>query len=301
MTHRFAVFGDVHGRVALMLTLARRFQQQTSLPLDGILQVGDMGAFPDHQRLDSSTRRFARRDPDELGFLPFLSRSDDGEQLLAPRDSPPVVFCRGNHEDFEYLEMFHAPTALDPWGKLWFVPDGHTLDWSQIRPSEGRPPLRLAAFGGAAPLDVAQGRGRTARGERRKALRREQSLGMQPRFHRCDLEAAARQDPGPIDLLLTHAGPAHPSWRGGSKDIVHLARSWAPRVHLFGHHHQIVGPLSTPHGLIIGFEHLDFLDTGQLRPGSWGVLEIDESSVRFQWMLPQTHRWLYEMTRTCWR
>src|SRR5262245_46657186 len=110
MTHRFAVFGDVHGRVALMLTLARRWQQHTGCTLTAVLQVGDMGAFPDHHRLDDSTLRFARKDPDELGFRAFLEPSADGEALLAPHDSPPIVFCRGNHEDFEYLAPFRRPT-----------------------------------------------------------------------------------------------------------------------------------------------------------------------------------------------
>jgi hypothetical protein len=289
---KFAIFGDVHGRVALMITLARRWQEQTGHKLDGLLQVGDMGAFPDHRHLDDSTRRFARTDPDELGFKSFLTATEEATALLASPECPPITFCRGNHEDFAFLERFSEPTALDPWQKLWFIPDGCAMD---------RAGLRIGAFGGAAPLHAEARRGRRARAQRRKQHRRELAGGMGPRFGASDLELALRHPPGPVEILLTHAGPLHPSWRGGSADLVQLARAWQPRVHLFGHHHQQVGPIDTPHGLLIGFEHLEFLADGQLRPGSWGVLQLDEASVSFEWALRETHPWLVEMTRTRWR
>ena len=57
-----AVFGDIHGRVRLMYELALSWQERTGRRLDGILQVGDFGAFPDPQRLDEATRKHARAD-----------------------------------------------------------------------------------------------------------------------------------------------------------------------------------------------------------------------------------------------
>jgi len=44
--YHFAVFGDIHGRVALMYTLAFLWENESGIKLSGILQVGDMGAFP---------------------------------------------------------------------------------------------------------------------------------------------------------------------------------------------------------------------------------------------------------------
>ncbi|MEZ4238610.1 MAG: metallophosphoesterase [Myxococcota bacterium] len=189
--HRFAVFGDVHGRLALMLTLARRWQREHDTRLDGILQVGDLAAYPDHTALDDATRRFAAKDPDELGFRDFLSDTPDALALLAPDDTPPVAFCRGNHEDFAYLEAFRTPTPLDPWRKLWFLPDGTALDWATLT---GGPALHLAAFGGAPPLTPSQARGRKAREQRRKAVRRER-LALGPRFRPDDLARALRRAP----------------------------------------------------------------------------------------------------------
>ena len=275
-----------------MITLARRWAAHNDVPLDGILQVGDMGAFPDHDRLDASTRRFARTDPDELGFRDFLSETADARTLLAPADTPPVAFCRGNHEDFDYLSRFSTPATLDPYGKLWFVPDGATLAFDAIR---------IAAFGAAAPLAPPAQRGARARKVRRKAARAEHKLTMGPRFRIEDLDRMRRRDLGRVDILLTHAGPAHPSWRGGSRLLLHLARSIRPRVHLFGHHHQVVGPVSTPEGLLVGLEHLAFLKDGMLRPGSWGVLTLCEASVGFEWASPEAQPWVADVTRWTWR
>lgn len=290
------MFGDVHGRVALMLTLARRWQQASGCRLDGILQVGDMGAFPDHKRLDDATRKYCAHDPDELGFLPFLSRSAEAEALLAPDTAPPIAFCRGNHEDFAYLEPMREPRALDPYGKLWYIPDRCALDWAQF----GGERFRIAAFGGAAPLDAPTGRGRRARAVRRKAARHA-TTGMQPRFTPADVEAARHARLGVVDVLLTHSGPMNPSWSGGSPLLARIASWWSPRVHLFGHHHQVVGPISTPHGLLVGLEHLSFGPSGLLRAGAWGILSIDEASVDFRWMEREEVPWLAGASRSQWR
>lgn len=290
MVHRFAVFGDVHGRVALMLTLARRWQRQTGLSLDAVLQAGDMGAFPDHTRLDDATRRFAAEDRDELGFVDFVTESDDGERLLAPDDTPPIVFCRGNHEDFGYLEPFRAPARLDPWGKLWFVPDGAAFDVG---------PVRIAAFGGAPPRELPYGPGRRAREQRRTAARRAQPLGLGPRFTDRDLGRALARDHGQIDVLLTHAGPAHPEWAHGSDGLARLAARWRPRAHLFGHHHTTLGPVDAGHGLLVGLEHLFFQRDGRLQPGAWGILTVpDAGDAAFDWV---TDPWVDEVTRWTWR
>jgi hypothetical protein len=106
----FAVFGDVHGRIALMMTIARLWEHHGARRLSGVLQVGDMGAFPDHTRLDEATARMARDDADELGFASFCTPTDEGERYLGD-GAPPVAFIRGNHEDFDYLAAFDSPSV----------------------------------------------------------------------------------------------------------------------------------------------------------------------------------------------
>lgn len=298
MSLRFAVFGDVHGRVPLMLLLTRAWQHAHDLPLDGILQVGDMGAFPDHTRLDKSTAKYARDDPDELDFAPFVTRSPLSESLLDHPDTPAVAFCRGNHEDFEYLGRYRVPTALDPFNKLWYVPDGQVLRWG-----EGADRLRVGAFGGAPPLrEQPAGRGRRSRAARRKRQRRA-VVGrwtLAPRFTR---EAAqdAFADVGGLDVLLTHGGPEDPAFPVGCPELAALVGRSRPRVHLFGHHHATVGPVRAEAGhLLVGLEHLEFLRDGSLRPGSWGVLELGEEA-RFQFVDARDHPWMTPFRRHRWR
>lgn len=295
---RFSVFGDVHGRVPLMLLLSRAWQTHTGQTLDGILQVGDMGAFPDHRRLDKATARHARHDPDELDFVHFLSDTPLARSLLADPDTPPVAFCRGNHEDFDFLGRYRVVTALDPYHKLWYVPDGEVMHW---RGDDGA--LTVAAFGGASPLrEPEDGRGRRARDERRRRARRQATSRFElgPRFTE---EAATQAFPGggPVDVLLTHAGPEHEAFPHGCGHLAALVERVSPRVHLFGHHHQVVGPVEHAHGgHLVGLEHLEFLRDTSLRDGAWGILELAHE-VRFTWMNQAEQPWMQPFRRGRWR
>jgi len=68
-TKYVAVFGDVHGHLRLMFQLCRLWQKEHKIHLDGVLQCGDIGFFPDISRVDSATRQYAKRDPEELSCL----------------------------------------------------------------------------------------------------------------------------------------------------------------------------------------------------------------------------------------
>ena len=295
MSLRFSVFGDVHGRVPLMILLSRAWQEATGNSLDGILQVGDMGAFPDHSRLDKATAKHARNDPDELDFVHFLVPSPLATALLDVAETPPIAFCRGNHEDFEFLGRFRRVTALDPFNKLWFVPDGEVIHFG---------PLIIGGFGGAPPLRASDsGRGRKAREARRRKVRRE--LGVRTRLGpRYTPEAAsgAFVDGMTIDVLLSHGGPEHPSFPHGCPHLAALVERAGPRVHLFGHHHQVVGPVRDEDGrLLVGLEHLEFLRDGSLRPGSWGILEVDDDTTSFTWVNQADHDWMHPFRQRQWR
>jgi hypothetical protein len=76
--------------------------------LDGVLQCGDLGFFPDMTQIDKATRRFYKRDPEEMGFARFFSpfgfRETDAlleQTLCGPSDSletvtAPVYWCHGS-------------------------------------------------------------------------------------------------------------------------------------------------------------------------------------------------------------
>jgi hypothetical protein len=139
----FAVFGDIHGRISLMYTLAILWQNESGVKLEGILQVGDMGAFPDLSKLDESTKRCADKDRDELGFHDFYNDTPKSRFYLTYQNSPPTYFIRGNHEDFSYLNAFLKPSPIDKWDKIWYIPDGQTIDLFQNIET-----VRILALGG---------------------------------------------------------------------------------------------------------------------------------------------------------
>ena len=65
----YLIFGDLHGRVLPAVRLASAWARDHGRPLAGVLQVGDLGYFPDPARLDKATIRHAKDDPLELGVL----------------------------------------------------------------------------------------------------------------------------------------------------------------------------------------------------------------------------------------
>lgn len=170
----FAVFGDIHGRIALMYTLAILWQQKSGVNLDGLLQVGDFGAFPDLSKLDKATKKHAKKDTDELGFQNFYLTTPESKFYLEQLQVPPTYFVRGNHEDFDYLGNFSKPSSLDPWQKIWFIPDSQMVTLGKDALA-----VKVAAFGGIAPRQEQPTRGQLAREKYRKAQKISKS---EPRF-----------------------------------------------------------------------------------------------------------------------
>jgi Icc-related predicted phosphoesterase len=290
----FAVFGDVHGRIALMYTLAILWQQQSGIELDGLLQVGDIGAFPDLSKLDKATKKHAEKDTDELGFQKFWIETPESKLYLEHQQAPTTYFVRGNHEDFEYLGNFTKPSSIDPWQKIWFIPDNRVMQVGTDSQS-----VKIAAFGGIAPKEEQRSRGKLAREQYRKA----QKIGKsEPRFfseHSIDRISADLQY---ADILMTHAGPICPELTNGSMLIEELVGYVKPRVHLFGHHHQVIDSRNRLNGsLSIGLEHLEFGNNGKLKYGSWGILSISPASLSFSFMSPSVFPLLDLINRTNYR
>src|SRR5678815_415295 len=122
-TSHIAIFGDPHGHFRLLFECCRRWQLASGVHLDAILVCGDIGYFPDLTKLDKATKRFAERDPEELGIaeyfrLPQPLRQDSLlEETLhgIPADLGTVrcdvICCHGNHEDFEELAKVTGNSA----------------------------------------------------------------------------------------------------------------------------------------------------------------------------------------------
>lgn len=292
-----AVFGDIHGRVELMYILSRLWERHTGHHLQAILQVGDIGAYPDHTTLDGATLKYAKHDPDELGFLPFCYRSEEGERIHATGDMPDAYCIRGNHEDFSFLQQFKEPTAFDPWEKLWYIPDGCIVD-IPIREVEGLQSIRVAGFGGIDPPSEERGRGKKAR----KVHRRAKEKTRDPKYFKTDDIHWSFMGLKDIDILLTHAGPQSDAFERGSTHLARLAERLEPRCHFFGHHHEIIGPTEGPGGSsLVGLEHLDFDRNHRLKDASWGILRMTKQEVSFTFADHETFTWLNEVQRTTYR
>jgi predicted phosphohydrolase len=275
----FAVFGDIHGRIALMYTLAILWQQEAGIELDGLLQVGDLGAFPDLSKLDEATKKHAQKDTDELGFQDFYVATPESKFYLEHPQAPTTYFVRGNHEDFDYLGGFSKPAAIDPWGKILFIPDEQIVDVG----TEDRV-VKIGAFGGIASRQERAARGKSARDKYRKAQKISNS---ELRFFSKQTIESISADLQHLDILMTHAGSQSPDLPTGSIFLEQLIAQLQPRVHLFGHHHQVIYRQNdVTNSLSVGLEHLEFDRQGKLKQGSWGILSIAPDLYSFSFISP---------------
>lgn len=218
---KICLVGDVHGRVYHMIAAVLELQERLGTPLDLVIQVGDLGAFPDLELLDESTKRWAEKDPSELHFSHLLNAEGPlAEHLMAVRQQlkRPIHFVRGNHEDQDWLTGLRPKSdavsaAVDPFDLIHYVPDGTVLDFDGFR---------VGYLGGV-------------------------EYGAEPHTkiepEAVDLIAEA----GLLDLLVTHDGPygvgiGYDGHTQGSKVLTDLIENRQPRHHVGGHYHQMNGP-----------------------------------------------------------
>lgn len=229
-TH-IAFVGDVHGCVFHALHALQELQKRRAITLAAVIQVGDLGAYPDPDRLDADGRRFVAANPAQGNFFrllsadPVFSTEPWGRAVLDRlRESvPPVLFVSGNHDDVEWLDGLHAKldapiVSVDPAGLYRHVRSGH------VGRIAGQ---RVACLGGieaTAPEVV------------------DESVLIDPVAY----ARLWREAPGSVDVLVTHDGPYGMStWRGevqGSPKISRLIERLRPRLHVSGHYHHTNGP-----------------------------------------------------------
>jgi len=134
----FLVFGDLHGRILPAFRFASYWAKHTGREVTALLQVGDMGYFPDISRMDKATLRHAKDDPLELGALDVATRTEIADRVFDddPFCPPGLWFTAGNHEDFDELERFarasgpQADFAVDAYCRVHGIKDGevHPFD-----------------------------------------------------------------------------------------------------------------------------------------------------------------------------
>src|SRR5262245_16507824 len=84
----YLVFGDLHGRVLPAFKLAQAWSREHGVTLAGLLQVGDLGAFPDESRFDQATKRHAEKDALEGGVRLVVQPSAEADAVFSDEPGP---------------------------------------------------------------------------------------------------------------------------------------------------------------------------------------------------------------------
>lgn len=126
-----AVFGDIHGHLLQMYRIVQRWQRENKKKIDLILSTGDIGTFGIASALDKATQRFAKKDPEELGFqMYFETKSPEADSVLEDKENPVTAdfaYIKGNHEDFNLLENHPNDKGqvsyfpVDYYGKMFYL------------------------------------------------------------------------------------------------------------------------------------------------------------------------------------
>lgn len=234
--------GDVHGKLDLLYACIEQMEAEVGRRVDLVVQVGDLGVWPDPRRIDGATLRHGGP-----GDFPEWHRYGKA----APR---PTIFVPGNHEDFDFLLSRGGGEILPG---LYFLPWGKTTRFE----ANGEA-LTIGGIGGCfGPSDYARRPARPRKIRRKPGGRRPRQRSLASPIHALTgrrrrhylarekdaLAAAAQRDR--LDILLTHEPPAghlvarRPDgtpgriWNTGGTGLRELVRLTKPRISLHGHLH----------------------------------------------------------------
>ena len=278
----YLVFGDLQGRILPAFRLATVWAREHDTPVAGILQVGDLGYFPDLARLDKATVRHAKDDPTELGAQDIISPNPLADAVFDDPDCPPALwFTAGNHEDHDALVSLSQASGRQP----DFVVDAYCrvrcIKDGRVAPLKAGP--RVGALWGI------DGQGPHCR----KRL---------PERAYLSARSADRLLIESFDVLLTHDAPLDAKRVGyGSEMISAVVQLARPRFAFFGHYHGEGSRIDRDFG---GTEvyHLSGLELGGrdgcAEPGSVGALTWDGEAGEFAFLNPD---WLRTFTRHNWK
>jgi Icc-related predicted phosphoesterase len=263
--------GDVHGRVFHMVVALVMWQRMYGRRFDLIVQVGDMGAYPSAERMDSATRSYLELDPAEGDFARLLAAEGPmADRLLAMRDelAGPTHFIHGNHDDIPWLEGLlgdsGAAVNVDPFDLLRYVRDGTVLDIGD---------QRLAFLGG------------------------EDRPGRAGNISEVAYARLMELEPGGSQVLVTHDAPfglatGRDGQPQGSRRISTLIERLQPRFHVAGHYHHLNGPRREGKTTSLALSSLVASrrwkpDSAGLQPGCIAVLDVEAGT-----LTPVTDPWL---------
>lgn len=271
----YAVVGDVHGHLQLALCTLARWQRDLAKPFSAVFLCGDVGTFTNQTGFDSATLSHARDNPCELEFQTQWSRMPPApwlDAIFLPEPQGlglccPVVMVHGNHEGFAHLDAitprrrptkpvpFNALPQVDPNGHIQLLPSG----WSAETP-EGY------IVGGIGGMQAGQ----------RRARYHSMAYIEDDAVQHLLLHAP------PLDLLLTHQGPAAVQGEGHGSPILDLLLESSPskaRLWFHGHSTPIQNAVNIGTTQVVPLGDIAFK---QGEPGldGWAILEMEGPQCR---------------------
>jgi hypothetical protein len=270
-TLTIAVLGDLHGHINLALSLLDEWKTRTKRDIDGILQVGDFGVFPDPGAIDKATKKFAENDPEEMGFLDYVIRSEHGDKHFGPGGSfsdTDLYFIKGNHEDFRYLAQFekgHTPTPIDMYGHINYVANDQVFNLTK----EGIT-YAIAGLGG---LDT--------------------HMSKKTRPYHNTAKEYTKLMLRNFDVLLTHEDFKNERSPNGSPRLKEVIDVKQPKYHFFGHirtnHHALLQGRTESYHL----DDVTLAHKNRLSPYCAGILSINNDKASFEYI---NNHWLKEFS-----
>jgi hypothetical protein len=289
----FLVFGDLHGRVLPAFRFASYWSRTNRRPLAGLLQVGDLGYFPDLSRMDRATIKHAKDDPLELGTLDLVTTNPLADKVFDedPHSPPGLWFTAGNHEDFDELERLAGGSGrqpdfvVDAYCRVMGIKDGQVKEFPGEAAREGEAPDEpnvKTGSAGASPSRLRVGAIWGVDGDGRNCRK-----NLPPRGYVRE-DAVIHLSWEEFDVLLSHDGPADGKRVGyGSEALRALIGVAQPRFAFFGHYGGDGGRVAGDYGRtevyhLAGFE----LRTRDGRPesGSVGVLQHTDAGWSFEFI-----------------
>lgn len=276
----YLIFGDLHGRVLPAFRLAQAWSREHGTPLDGLLQVGDLGYYLDPSRFDKATKRHAERDALEDGVRLVAQPSEEADEVFADEPSTGTMwFTAGNHEDYELLKELEGNAGrgadcfvADAYGKLRCIRDGHVAELPGG--------LRVGALWG---IDD-------------RAPRARQRIPPRARISRRGTTTLCGAS---FDILLSHESPRDAVLTDqGSEEIGSVILTAQPAFAFFGHYHRTGCRVDGDFGAtrVYHLSHLEFRSRAE--EGSVGILTWDGNAGEFTYIDPA---WLRTVTRHNWR
>lgn len=342
---RIAIFGDTHGHLRLMFQLSRLWQLENGVHLDAILQCGDLGFYPNPGRADKATKRFAEQDPEEFGFTYYFRQLQDGDKNdpLMERvlnGSPesldtvycPVIWCQGNHEDFNELIHLAGSKPLSPvdrYQRLYWLQPGKEAEI--IKQSTG---LDVPGFStctkitsdecayvfptGINPLtknsftEINQSNNElliplvigSLGGSQEVTESHGRDEGSQIGLKRVNQRAAGDLSMSDIDVIISHCAPLGIGKEEGSAILRTTIERAQPIYHFYAHHRDPILPAKIDESLCYWLNDVNFQRghlglSYRLEPGCMGILT---------WFNKQEHQfkvvddpWLMNVSATTWQ